>query len=127
MAGKALKTITHEDVVITLPVAITLPDTYGLLALCKRGDLRLVQENALRQVGATQLHGGHQVDLARFGIAVVMAFAGWMITEAMPGVGTLLVFGAMVATIDTGTTQMTVRAQICSASGAAAVPSRTPT
>ena len=37
-----------------------------------------------------------------FGIAVVMAFAGWMITEAMPGVGTLLVFGAMIATIVLG-------------------------
>lgn len=37
-----------------------------------------------------------------FAIAVVMAFAGWMITEAMPGVGTLLVFGAMIATIGLG-------------------------
>ena len=37
-----------------------------------------------------------------FAIAVVMAFAGWMITEAMPGVGTLLVFGAMIATIVLG-------------------------
>lgn len=37
-----------------------------------------------------------------FAIAVVMAFAGWMITEAMPGVGTLLVFGAMIGTIGLG-------------------------
>lgn len=37
-----------------------------------------------------------------FAIAVVMAFAGWMITEAMPGVGTVLVFGAMIATIVLG-------------------------
>jgi uncharacterized YccA/Bax inhibitor family protein len=37
-----------------------------------------------------------------FAIAVVMAFAGWTITEAMPGVGTLLVFGAMIATIGLG-------------------------
>ena len=37
-----------------------------------------------------------------FAIAVVMAFAGWFITEAMPGVGTLLVFGAMIATIGLG-------------------------
>jgi uncharacterized YccA/Bax inhibitor family protein len=37
-----------------------------------------------------------------FAIAVVMAFAGWMITEAMPGVGTLLVFGAMIATLVLG-------------------------
>ena len=63
MAGKALKTITHENVVITLPVAITLPDTHGLLALCKRGDLRFVQENALRQVGSAQLHAGDQIHL----------------------------------------------------------------
>lgn len=37
-----------------------------------------------------------------FAIAVVMAFAGWMITEAMPGVGTLLVFGALIATLVLG-------------------------
>ena len=36
VAGKALKAITHEDVVIALPVAITLTDTYGLLALLQR-------------------------------------------------------------------------------------------
>lgn len=37
-----------------------------------------------------------------FGIAVVMAFAGWFITEALPGIGTLLVFGAMIATLVLG-------------------------
>ena len=37
-----------------------------------------------------------------FGIAVVMAFAGWMLTEALPGVGTLFVFGAMIATLVLG-------------------------
>ena len=37
-----------------------------------------------------------------FGIAVVMAFVGWFITEAMPGVGTLLVFGALIATLVLG-------------------------
>ena len=37
-----------------------------------------------------------------FGIAVITAFAGWMITEAMPGVGTLLVFGAMIGTLVLG-------------------------
>ena len=37
-----------------------------------------------------------------FGIAVVMAFAGWLITEAMPGIGTVLVFGAVIATLVLG-------------------------
>jgi uncharacterized YccA/Bax inhibitor family protein len=37
-----------------------------------------------------------------FGIAVVMAFAGWIVTEAMPGIGTVLVFGALIATLVLG-------------------------
>ncbi|MFM1964420.1 MAG: hypothetical protein RL134_145 [Actinomycetota bacterium] len=53
---------------------------------------------------------GHRVTYAdvmvksaiMFAIAVVMAFAGWMITEAMPGVGTLVVLGAMIGTVVLG-------------------------
>ncbi|MEY2964831.1 MAG: hypothetical protein RLZZ228_644, partial [Actinomycetota bacterium] len=37
-----------------------------------------------------------------FGIAVVLAFAGWILTEAMPGVGTLMVFGALIGTLVLG-------------------------
>jgi uncharacterized YccA/Bax inhibitor family protein len=37
-----------------------------------------------------------------FGIAVVLAFAGWLITEASPGIGTLLVFGSLIATLVLG-------------------------
>ena len=37
-----------------------------------------------------------------FVIAAVMAFAGWLITAASPGIGTLLVFGSLIATIGLG-------------------------
>jgi uncharacterized YccA/Bax inhibitor family protein len=37
-----------------------------------------------------------------FGIAVVLAFVGWQITEAMPGIGTMLVFGSLIATLALG-------------------------
>ena len=37
-----------------------------------------------------------------FCIAVVLAFAGWLITEASPGIGTLLVFGSLIATLVLG-------------------------
>lgn len=37
-----------------------------------------------------------------FVIAVITAFAGWLITEASPGIGTLLVFGSLIGTLVLG-------------------------
>lgn len=37
-----------------------------------------------------------------FAIAVLTAFAGWIITQASPGIGTLLVFGSLIGTLVLG-------------------------
>lgn len=37
-----------------------------------------------------------------FAIAVLTAFAGWSITQASPGIGTLLVFGSLIGTLVLG-------------------------
>jgi uncharacterized YccA/Bax inhibitor family protein len=37
-----------------------------------------------------------------FGIAVITAFIGWQVVEAIPGLGTMLVFGSLIATLVLG-------------------------